>query len=381
MVPEYEHLKEMKLKSIFITGATGYLGAYILERLADLQNARIYCLVRGRSDKECRQRLRQVLTYYFGIETCAYIFGRVSVIMGDISVVGLGIEPDIYAKLKKIDTVIHCAALTDHIGHSDDFQRINIDGTHHVVGFAQKMKASLLHISTISVSGTHYTHAPENKGKFSESCYFIGQNYEDNEYTKSKFLAEGIVLDAVSKGLNARIMRVGNLTCSIDGVFQLRPEKNAFANRIKAICALGCLPVNMISARIEMTPVDICVQAILDLAKLADSKQLIYHVFNTNSLTLGEIVTMLKENGYRIRVLSEEKFLCELSNASKHAANSMLARVTEDTLDYGKRDTINISSDATMQLLLHEGFSWPVIDNEYIRSFLGCINSRRTMEI
>ena len=49
--------------------------------------------------RDCSLRLRKVLVFYFGIETCAYIFGRISIVRGDIEQKGLGIEKDIAEKI------------------------------------------------------------------------------------------------------------------------------------------------------------------------------------------------------------------------------------------------------------------------------------------
>ncbi len=374
-VPEFQHLSQAKLDNVFITGATGYLGAYLLERLADVPDARIYCLVRGSSNEECRQRLRKVLTFYFGIETCAYIFGRISVIKGDAAEEGLGIDSDVRARLRKIDTVIHCAALTDHVGQAELFERANVTATRNVTRFAERLGAALMHISTVSVSGTHYTAAPDRKGEFTEECYYVGQNYEDNEYAKSKFLAEGIVLDAIAKGLDARIYRVGVLTGTLDGRFQMKPERNAFANRLKTLCALGCVPISMLAAHMEMTPVDSCAQAILDLATLTDSKQPIYHVFNTNILKLGEIISMLEQIGYHFNILSNTDFLKEIKRHSKKENYGMLIGLMTDIISHKERQDIIVTADKTSQLLSKIGFEWPVIDSKYLDHFLGSIDS------
>ena len=378
-VPEFEHLTKVRLKNVFITGTTGYLGAFLLDALADMPDTKIFCLVRGKSTEDCIKRMRKVLTFYFGIETCAYILGRVVVIKGDIGLSDLGIDVDILDRLT-VDTVIHSAALTDHIGHAEAFESVNVKGTQNVVDFARKMKASLLHISTISISGTCFADDPYRKGVFAEKCFYIGQNYEDNEYVKSKFLAERIVLDSLQEGLNARIFRIGVLTGTMSGRFQIQPEKNAFANRLKALCEIGCVPLSMLSATIEMTPVDSCVQAILNLVA-QESSQTAYHIYNTNTLTLGEVVLMLKQNGHMIKVVSDDKFQQKINQLSKQGSYDILVGLTEEISSNHNRDNISVTASMTTQLLLSTGFCWPVINAEYLRGFLDSIKDERITEI
>ena len=99
----------------------------------------------------------------------------------------------------------------------DVFERNNVTGTKNIIEFAVKAGASLVHISTIGISGKRYIEGEHRSGEFDENSYYIGQDYADNVYIKSKFMAEKAVLDALDRGLNARIMRVGMLTATSQG--------------------------------------------------------------------------------------------------------------------------------------------------------------------
>ena len=120
---------------------------------------------------------------------------------------------------------------------------------------------------------------------FTEKDYYVGQKIADNEYRRSKFEAEGLVLEAVEKGLNARVFRVGTLTGRYsDGKFQLHPEKNAFANRLKSFLSIAAVPESMLSQSVEMTPVDLCAKAIVGICASQTAKNLIYHIYNTSQI-------------------------------------------------------------------------------------------------
>ena len=67
---------------------------------------------------------------------------------------------------------------------------------------------------------------------FDETTLFMGQPLE-NVYARSKFEAEKAVLDAMLEGLEANIIRVGNLTNRVsDAKFQKNHESNAFLNSL-----------------------------------------------------------------------------------------------------------------------------------------------------
>ena len=380
-IPEFPHLSRAKLENVLLTGATGYLGAHILAQLADMPGTHVYCLVRGKDDQVCRQYLREVLSFYFGVQEAADILSRVSVVKGNIAEERFGMNQATYESVKHVDTIIHSAAITDHVGQAEAFYRTNVLGTKHAVDLAAVLGAALLHVSTASVSGTYYIQDIKRTGEFTEDCYFVGQNYADNEYVKSKFLAEDIVLSAISDGLNARIFRVGMLTGTMDGRFQMRPERNAFANRIKAICTIGCVPMGMLGARLEMTPVDTCAQAILMLAEHSDSKMPIYHVFNTHMMALGELVSLLEQNGHIIDVISDQEFMHKMVRLSKGGQYAELTGLMEDLNTYLQPERIVVTAERTKQLLAQMEFEWPVIDAAYVGRFVRCIQDRQSKEI
>ncbi len=375
-IPNYPHLKPAKLSNILLTGATGYLGAHMLERLA-AGGADIHCVVRGKDTKSCERYLREVLAFYFGMDACPGIMKRVSVIRGNITEPGFGIGVS-YAERFAIDTVIHSAANTDHVGQPEAFYKANVLGTKHAIGVAKAAGAALLHVSTCSIAGTYYS-GEDTRMELSENDLYIGQNYSENVYVKSKFQAEEAVVDVLRHGLNARIFRVGLLTGTTDGRFQINPEKNAFANRIRSLCQVRCVPIGMLGASVEMTPVDACADAVLKLAA-ADSAMPVYHVFNDNAMTLGDVVSLLEQNGYMMEIVSDKEFIQRMTILSRRGDLSHLTGLIED-LNMRKTDSVSVSAGATGELLCRLRFRWPKIDAEYMGRFVDSINRRQSREI
>lgn len=145
-----------------------------------------------------------------------------------------------------------------------------------MIAFAQKAKARLHHISTASVSGEYLPDLPESAVQFDEDDLDIGQNWQDNVYVKSKFLAEQQIQQAVRSGLDARVYRVGRLVGrASDGMFQKNPEKNAFFLLLQSVAALGALPVSMAAAPVDLTPVDVCAG---EIVALRDSGGTVWHL-------------------------------------------------------------------------------------------------------
>ena len=156
-------------------------------------------------------------------------------------------------------------------------------------------------------------------------------------------------------------------------MFQKEPERNAFANRIKALCAIGCVPVGILDARIEMTPVDACAEAIVVLMKKQDSQDAIYHVFNTNTMSLAVLISLLEQNDNRIEIISDEEFTLKITEMSKRGEYENLNSLVPEMELYGNKPEITVTANITSRQLSKAGFSWPVIDKDYMSLFLRSI--------
>lgn len=87
---------------ILITGATGFLGAHIVDEFLKNESGKVYCLVRGKDQEEAVQRLQDTLSYYFGDKYIHLISNRIIVLCGDITKHEFGL-----ADIPDIQMVIH----------------------------------------------------------------------------------------------------------------------------------------------------------------------------------------------------------------------------------------------------------------------------------
>jgi long-chain acyl-CoA synthetase len=169
----------LKGKTVFITGATGFLGQPLVEKILwvapDVK--RIYVLIRPK-----RQSGGRVLTAQQRLERELFessVFDRILsrhgeglrdflqeklvAIAGDISSEDFGIDPETLAKLyQEIDIVINSAAVVSFDAPLDDALELNVFGARRVARFAQCCrKAVLIHVSTAYVAGATDQSVPE----------------------------------------------------------------------------------------------------------------------------------------------------------------------------------------------------------------------------
>ncbi len=168
-------------KTLFCTGAGGFIGRYILAHYLEKQDCKIYLLENGRF----KERLESYLDATIDDPATR---ARITVLSGDISVPGLGIDPKLREEIRdRVTHAIHLAALYSLGAPRDVSMRVNVDGTRNLLDFIDGLPAlrRLAYISTVAVVGTH-------TGLFREDDLDVGQRFK-NYYEETKYLAERLV--------------------------------------------------------------------------------------------------------------------------------------------------------------------------------------------
>ncbi|MHB8263748.1 MAG: HAD-IB family hydrolase [Acidimicrobiales bacterium] len=170
-------------KRIFITGATGFLGTALVERiLRHINGCQVVLLIRPsartspvrRMEKEilkndCFDGLRREL----GDEFAATVPPRISVVAGDVTRTNLGLDEQGMEMLAKCDIAIHSAAAVAFDSPIDTAVEINLLGPSRVAQAIREVAplrqrlvpgsdpTHLISISTAYVAGTHQGEAAE----------------------------------------------------------------------------------------------------------------------------------------------------------------------------------------------------------------------------
>nr|CAD7260469.1 unnamed protein product [Timema shepardi] len=202
---------------VFLTGVTGFVGAFILRELLTSTKATVYCLVRETPGSTPLQRIKDTLCEY-GIlrkgaqadEMDKKMEARVVPIKGDIALVNLGMSEDDYMYLSyEVDSIIHAAAMVNLVYPYRALHGANVLGTENVILFALEHKIKPIHhISTNAVF-------PCAKEEYYEDDDM--SKYPDkltSGYAQSKWVSEQLVLRAKARGLPIAIYRCGNVAGS-----------------------------------------------------------------------------------------------------------------------------------------------------------------------
>jgi thioester reductase-like protein len=155
----------------FVTGGTGFIGRFLVDRLLKERKGDIHVLVREGSEGKLKR---------FGRSK------RIKPVRGDLGEPLLGIDPAwLQEHQGQIEHVFHLAAVYDMTASEESNERMNNGGTRHAVQVANTLEAKHLHhTSSVAAAGLY-------KGTFTEDMFDEGQPL-DHPYHRTKFESEKI---------------------------------------------------------------------------------------------------------------------------------------------------------------------------------------------
>ena len=145
--------------AIFLTGATGYIGAHVAANLLEQHDATLNLLVRGRDPRDAEQRLWQALQLHLQFpQFYEYLQSKIRIFRGDLTSPQFGLDPSDYDRLvHTTDSVIHCAASLNRKSEKSCLN-VNLRGTLEVIQMARRSQyyhglRRFSNVSTVAVAG------------------------------------------------------------------------------------------------------------------------------------------------------------------------------------------------------------------------------------
>ncbi|MFQ5794192.1 MAG: amino acid adenylation domain-containing protein, partial [Candidatus Bipolaricaulia bacterium] len=315
---EVEHVTEPA--HIFLTGATGFLGAFLLHELLQQTQADIYCLIRSANEEQGKKRLQANLESYSLWDE--NLSSRIIPVVGDLSQPLLGLSAHQFQTLaRKIDVIYHNGAWVNLIYSYDVLKAPNVLGTQEVLRLASQTKVKPVHyVSTIGVFPLG--HYPDDKVVREQDDLDHGGVLYDG-YSQSKWVAEKLVRLARSRGLPVCIYRPGRITGhSQTGAW----NTNDFPCRmVKGCIQLGSIPdLDIGEAEVDLTPVNYVSRAIVHLSKQTELIGKTFHLVNPHPLHPDKVVAWIRSLGLPIRQISYDDWREELINLPESSMENAL---------------------------------------------------------
>jgi len=356
-----------KAKAIMLTGATGFLGAFILDELLRTTDSEteIHCLVRVSSGnptdglKRIITNLKQYNLWNHHYET------RIKPMVGDLTKPYLGLSAEQFNQYaKNIDLIFHAGALVNYVYAYEVLKPSMVTGTHEILRLACTHITKPVHyVSTNGVfPGNDSDPYLENReiSAFAERL--------EGGYGPAKWVAEMLVWQAVDRNLPVCIYRPGNIGHhSQTGVV----NPNDFQFMIVDACKkLGSAPTNKPWA-FEMTPVDFLARSIVQFARQPTFGQ-VYNVVQANPTPAKAVFDILAEKGHIAKFVTVAEWKQNLQAKSEQNGDyilNVLAESLDDVepylLDDSRYDRRNFDQTVTKH-----GIPETVADIAYFRTFI-----------
>lgn len=374
MVKDLSTLKpeRITLSDVLLTGATGFLGAYLLKELMTETKSNVYALVRGENLKTAEERLKENLSYYFGENFYSENSYRIHVICGNIAKENLGLKKQVYTDLaNKITVIINSAANVSHFGTKEDLYDVNVKGVEKIIRFAKEgLKKHIYHMSTTTLASGQISNVPCRI--FTEYDFDVEQK-NLNIYARSKMEAERLLREAEKEGVLASVFRIGNISFQSDnGRYQKNVEKNAFYKMIQSYLKLGIIPESETKC-VEISNVDYVSKAIVVLIQNYSVPNQTFHIQNPNKLSFNEFKELMNAAGTKLNSLPYLEFLDKLYELKRNPVytkyvNSILNH--NYLLPWHTRTVFTVLSERTQLVLRSVGFEWNIYDKKLFTHML-----------
>ncbi len=304
---------------ILLTGATGFLGAYLLHALLQQRSATIYCLVRAADAPSGLARIQAKLAANALWEE--RFRSRIVPVIGDLAQPNLGLTQAHFDELAtQIEVIYHNGALVNFILPYRALRAANVAGTQEVIRLAvQGQRKAIHYVSTVFVFGpraaTPVRTVSETEPLSAEDELVIG-------YFQSKWVAEQLLAQARARGVPITIYRPGVIVGeSRHGRWDNHDD--FLCRLIKGCIQLGCWPA--VNADLPVAPVDLVAQAIVHLAQQPASASQIYHLVTTASLGMAQLGGWLQDFGYPLTALPLPLWQQTLRQAARTPQDNALA--------------------------------------------------------
>lgn len=379
--------------NILLTGATGFLGAYILhETIMRRRPNHVYAHVRAPSHSEGMDRIRTTCKAYGLWNPWWETEGVLEVVLGDLEKPRLGMDLADYGKVtKNADLIIHNGARVHWLLPYESLKSANVHSTLECIKLCTKGRGKRLAFvsSTSALDTENYVEQSEAGHPILESDELEGSRQGlATGYGQTKWVSEKLVNEACRRGLHGVIIRPG---------YVMGDEKTGVTNTDDFLVRMlkGCVQVGSrpdISNTINMVPVTHVAQKVVGAA-LQGQTGTVSHVEAHPRLTFNDLLGSLEEYGYKSSLVNyptwrrkvEQYVESTDSNSEELALLGLYHMVTGDLPASTKAPNLD-DSNATAALLRDVNMIGKVpapsgVTKEAIGAYLGYLVARGFMSL
>jgi fatty acid CoA ligase FadD9 len=349
------------LLTVFITGTTGFVGAFLLAEMLHKYpiDCKFICLVRCQSSMDPMNRIRENLVFLRLWEDSFQ--ERIVPLRGDLAQTKFGLDHKTYNTLAdQIDMIFCCGATVNFVLPYSQLYGSNVCGTREVICLATHTSCCVpvQYISTISVLPSGIVHEV--------NIDEIPPDGLTNGYGQSKWVAEKLMVKANRSGLPVAIYRLGSM-CSDSKTGACNPlDINTII--VAASLKVGCYPKEVLDTKLNTLPIDFAVESIvrMSLSQL-DVYSSVYHVVHPyGGLPFQNVVWSACDRGIKMDGIPFEQWRGRLMQETLHGRS--LESLDEPLVGSLFVKTSVLSSEQFYGLVSLQNI--PDMDHNYISKWL-----------
>jgi thioester reductase-like protein len=280
---------------ILLTGATGFLGPFLLSSLLGQTSYTVHALVRAADPEHGLDRivasLRRAHLWSPALE--AEVHDRVRVICGDLAESHLGIGEAAFLRLaESVDAIVHNGALVNYVRTYDALRPANVEGTRDLLRLAMTAHRKTFHL--VSSTFIYGWSTEPVVGEWDANAKMSGLDFG---YSQTKWVAEQLALEAQRKGLDVRIYRPSLISPTRAGF----GSQDDILVRLTAFMIEHGLAVSALN-QLSLLPADLIGEHIVALMGLPkdDAFGSVFNMTADDYYNLTDVTRVLSERfGYR----------------------------------------------------------------------------------
>lgn len=292
-----------EMKSVLLTGGSGFLGPFIIQSILNQTDAQIKVLSRRNKGEEYVLEQMQK-SNLLDSETIAEFKSRVEVISGDLELPSLGLSKTAWKKLSnEVDTIFHNGAFVNYIFSYAHMKSANVNGTKELLRFAFEGN-----IKTFNYISTTFIYGWSNKKVLWESDNNDQMLDLDFGYSQSKWVSEQLVHKAAKCGLPTRIFRPSLISPSLKG------EGNNIDILVRLIAFMVKYGVGVdCRNQLSILPAEISANNIVAICNTTDTLYGTYNVVKDDYINMVDITNILsKKLGRKFQLFTMKEFVAEI---------------------------------------------------------------------
>lgn len=367
---------------VMLTGATGFVGRFLLTQLLQDTDATVYCLVRAGSQYQAMSRLKAMLTKW---DLWRDEFeSRIVSVPGDLRLPRLGVDELSYLSLsREVDSIYHCGTSMNHLETYEMAKPANVGSAKELLKLATNQKPKL--INYISALGVFSSSSAGTDRVVDEASPIDDERHPCSRgYAASKWVGEKIFMLANERGIPCNIFRLGLVWADTQ---RGRYDELQRGYRIIKSCLMSGCGIRDFRYHSPPTPVDYAARAVVHLADRHFEGQGIFHISSPRETVDGIFERCNEVARTSFKIIPLYDWICEVRRIYHEGRSLPVLPLVQYafSMDEGsfyeherriQSARTRFDCSRTHQELKHAGIVAPVLDDDLLRKCVESMLSR-----